>query len=152
MAKRELIFVITVILIVFGLSFFQIKDGERKTRDAQRKADVELVARKLGAYYEDHNIYPSAASGLIVSCGMAGSGICAWGEGPMVDAENVEYMDHLPKDPFSEQGRSYVYVPSEARGKFRIYIALERTADPAFKKDLTIACGNHVQCNWYVEN
>ncbi len=152
MAKRELLFVISIITSVFLLSFFQIKDGERKTRDAQRKADVELTARKLAQYYDDHNIYPTAVSGQIVSCGLAGSQVCNWGEGPMVDSENVQYMDHLPKDPFSSSGRTYVYVPSETLGKFKIYIALERKQDPAFKKDLTIECGNHVQCNWYVEN
>ena len=139
-----------MILIVFGISWFQLKDGERKTRDAQRKADVELVARKLVAYFGDHNIYPAASeSGTIAACGLWANERCLWGQGAIKDAEGVTYLSKLPQDPLD---RLYVYVPNAERNKFRIYVGLERSQDRDLKHDLTIACGMNVQCNWYVEN
>ncbi len=153
MSKSEIVFVVTVILIVFGLSWFQLKDGERKTRDVQRKADVELVARKLAVFYSDHNYYPPASpSGEIVSCGLGATLPCKWGEDPIVDSEGVSYLSKLPNDPFAGDGRKYIYTAASTPGKVRIYIALERKQDKDIKKDLTVECGNHVQCNWYVED
>lgn len=152
MSKSEISFVVIVILITAGISLFQLKDGERKTRDAQRKSDVELVSRKLQAFYGDHKFYPQASdSGEIISCGLSAANICQWGKDSVVDSEYVTYIQKLPVDPLSETGRKYVYTLLGA-GKFRIYVALERPQDKSIKKDLTISCGNALQCNWYVEN
>lgn len=150
--KSELVFVVTVMLLVWGVSWAQLKTGEMKTRDAQRKADVELVARALGAYYLDYKVYPPAVDGKILSCGGRGAYVCEWGEGKMVDGDNVTYLGKMPIDPLSGAGRTYVYEVATDRKSFGIYVGLEDRRNEAFKKDLTQECGNNVQCSWYVRN
>ncbi len=123
-----------------------------KTRDAQRKADVELVGRAVDAYYDDYEVYPaSSVLGEIISCGRSGSEACEWGEGKIVDLDEVMYLSKLPIDPFAYKGYKYVYEVPESRQSYRIYIALEYKSDPAYKIDLTAKCGEKIQCNWYVE-
>ncbi len=122
---------------VYVISVFQLKTGEIKTRDVRRKDDVEQVGRALNAYASDHNgIYPDLV----------------WGDkkDKIEDNDGVVYMKSLPRDP--NEDRNYIYVVSEDRRKFKIYIALEHFSDPGIRKGLTIECGNKVQCNWYVEN
>jgi hypothetical protein len=146
--RSELIFVTMVLLVLFSVSFFQLRIGEMKTRDAQRKADVELVARALNAYYSDHGQYPASQNGKIVACGKELAEECEWGLDSITDAENITYIKSLPNDPFSGQGRSYKYLLDDM-DNFKIYVSLERSNDPDLKKDLTIGCGINVQCNWY---
>jgi len=144
--KDEVWLVGVVFGLIVGISFFQLRVGQMKTRDAQRKSDVELVARALRAFNEDHKYLPSATgSGEIRSCGRSGSLACDWGSGKIVDEQNVVYMEKLPIDPFSFKGWRYVYDQK------RIYVTLENESDKGIRKGLTTWCGNGLQCNWYVE-
>lgn len=145
--KSEMVFVVCVLTVIFGVSFYQLRIGEMKTRDAQRKADVELVARALNAYYSDYEKYPDMKDGKIVSCGEKGLDVCEWGGGPIVDEKNVIYLKKIPVDP-----RNWWYVYELREGGFRIYVGLEYSGDPGMRKDLTMECGNHVQCKWYATN
>lgn len=151
--KKEAVFVVGVLVVLFGISFAQLKIGEMKTRDAQRKADVELVGRALDAYKKDFEVLPAATEdGKIVACGRDGMEICEWGGGPLIDAEEVVYLRKLPTEPAAYKEWKYVYTVSPDRKRYRIYIALEYKRDAAYKKGLTVACGSDVQCSWYVEN
>lgn len=150
--KSEAIFVVSVILVLFGISYFQLKIGQMKARDAQRKADVELVGRALDQYLLDNKILPPSQNGKIVACGNKGLDACAWGGGPIVDSQGVSYLKKIPQDPFAYQGRFYVYEADLIKNKYRISISLEYTSDISWKHDLTTWCGNGVQCNWYVQN
>lgn len=151
--KGELAFFLGVVAVILGISFFQLKTGAMKTRDAQRKADVELVARALVRYRGDYGVVPPASdSGKIASCGREGKEVCEWDSGEIVDADNVTYLKKLPQEPLSSEGRKYMYVPGEDKTDFRIYVALEYKRDPAWKNNLTVQCGQNVECNWYVEN
>lgn len=147
MSKSEILMVGSVFLFILGISAFQLKIGQMKTRDAQRKADVELVARALRAYKDDHKFLPVEAtgSGKINSCGKNGEFACEWGTGKIVDAQNVVYMEKLPVEPFAFKGWSYMYDGQ------KIYVVLENKRDKGIRKGLTTWCGNAVQCNWYVE-
>jgi hypothetical protein len=151
--KREIIFTAGVMFLVFGISWYQIRIGEMKTRDSQRMQDIELVSRAVRSYYDDYKIYPPEATGegKILSCGNRGTEVCEWGKGSITDKYNVVYLNKVPRDPFGDKGYSYVYIPDPDRLHFKIYTALEYQGDPRIKKNLTIQCGNHVQCNWYVQ-
>ena len=137
--KKELGFVIAVLVVLFGVSFYQLKLGEMKTRDAQRKADVELVGRALFAYWADHKIFPSAQNARIVACGRDGAEMCEWDTGPILDSEGVVYLKKIPIDPFAFKGWKYVYEAFQDGQKFKLSATLE-------------SCKNGVQCNWYVSN
>jgi len=151
--KRELVFVLLVLLGVFGISFWQLKIGEMKTRDLQRRTDVDLVSRALRQYKNDAGVYPSEAtgSGKILACGDKGKARCEWNEGPMTGPDNTIYLNKIPADPWSEKGRVYVYETDQKREHFRLYTALENRYDQIAKPGLTKECGIHVQCNWYAE-
>jgi hypothetical protein len=152
--KSEAVTVVAIIAVIFGISFFQLRIGEMKTRDAQRKADVELVARALQRYYIDYEEYPAATdSGRMVACGSRGEAACNWGsDDSIVDYDNVEYLKGMPSDPFTFKGWRYVYITDAKRQNFKIYVSLEYKRDSAFKPDLTVECGVGIQCNWYVQN
>jgi hypothetical protein len=150
--KKDVLAVIVILMGIVGISFYQLQIGGMKARDAQRKADVELVARALEKYFYDYQIYPTANDGKIVACGKQGLGACDWGTGPIVDRDNVVYLKDIPIDPKTWDGWSYEYVPDKGGQNFRIYVGLEYRSDQAFRKDLTVKCGNNVQCSWYVEN
>jgi hypothetical protein len=147
--KKEVLFLSIVMLIIFVVSFTQMRIGQAKTRDAQRRGDLELVSRALNAYLKDTNTLPKASpDGKIISCGRKALEECAWGESDLIDAYNVAYLKKIPTDPQTYKGLKYVYVPDLVNNKYKIYTALERNHGP----NLTIACGTNVQCNYYVQN
>lgn len=151
--KGEIIWVAAVVAGIITLSWRQLITGEQKTRDAQRKADVELVGRALNNYYADYQIYPPAtASGQIVSCGTYGLNACQWGEDNIVDVDGVVYLKGLPKDPQSWKGLKYVYETNKDRTKYKIYVHLEYVGDVGYRRGLTQQCGDGVQCNWLTAN
>lgn len=150
--KKEIGFVGVVLLVTLGISWAQLIVGEMKTRDAQRKADVDLVARGVAAYHDDHKKYPPSQDGKIVSCGDKADQPCEWGDGPVRDEEGVVYIRNLPRDPFFGKGRKYVYeVDKDGKG-FKVYTAIENQRDPGIRHGLTVECGSGVQCNWYAKN
>lgn len=149
--KTELLAVTLVISLIVGVSYFQLRIGEMKTRDAQRKADTELIGRALEAFYLDHQIYPRATEdGKIISCGKDGAEACGWGNrSVMVDEDNVAYLKDIPAEPQSYKGKKYVYIVNESRDEFELYAALEYSRDPNWKANLGKDCGG-TQCSWVV--
>lgn len=151
--KNEIGFVVGVVFLILGVSLFQLRISMMKTRDAQRKADVELVARAMEAYFSDYKEYPTASeNGEIVACGREGLEVCVWGQGKVVDRDEVVYLNKLPIEPLVQKGYKYVYWVDEDRQNFKIYVSLEYRSDPAFKNNLTVMCGEKIQCRWYVGN
>ncbi len=152
--KSELVFTVCVVTFIVAISYWQVRLGQMKTRDAQRKSDVELVAKGLIGYFADHKIYPPASvDGKIISCGTKGGYPCEWGkEDRIMDADEVVYLSKIPTDPFEFRGWKYVYVSDEKRQNFKIYIALEVGNDVGRREGLTVECGSNVQCSWYASN
>lgn len=151
--KSEIVVVGFTVTVIFGLSFYQVKLGEMKTRDAQRKADAEMVGRGIRQFRDDYGVVPemATAEGKIKSCGDEGALVCEWGSGRLTDAEGVTYVNLIPSDPMTFKGRTYVYWTASDRQTFKIYAGLENPADKDIKHDLTVRCGDNVQCNWYVQ-
>ena len=150
--KSELIFVLSVLLVILGISQLQLRVGQMKARDAQRKADVELVVRALNNFYQVYESFPPASAGQIVMCGDVLDLACQWGKDALRDTKGVVYLRQLPQDPLFEQGRQYVYEVSPDGQQFRIYIALEYRRDAGLRANLTTSCSQGLQCNWYVGN
>lgn len=151
-SKRELGYVMVVMLSILAISAWQLNLGEIKARDAQRKSDTELIARSLITYYQAQDIYPEAKNGMMVACGSGGEDVCEWGNSELKDIDGVVYLKNIPRDPWTEKGYMYVYTTSENRQSFKIYVALENKSDKDLKRDLTTMCGEKIQCMWYVEN
>lgn len=137
--KHELIFVGAVLVSILVISQIQLRVGQMKTRDAQRKADVELVGRALNEYYIAHKEFPPSLDGKILSCGDVVDLVCDWGKDAIRDLKGEIYLKKLPTDPLANQGHRYVYETDAKRQKYKIYVTLEN-------------CRGDVQCKWYVQN
>lgn len=146
--KPELFFVMGTILVIFVISFVQLRESQMKTRDAQRKADVGLIGRALNQYLADHEVLPEEQNGMIVGCGDMGISICRPGE-QIQDDKGIVYLKSVPQDPLDYKGYRYIYERDLNGRNFRLYIALEFKRDPERRIDLTMMCGTGVQCNWY---
>ena len=110
--KPEIIFTVVVLVIVFGVSFTQMRIGQAKTRDAQRKGDIELVSRAINAYLRDNNELPRAtADGKIISCGRKALEECIWGESDIVDPSMSFISNIFLLTPQAYMGKKYVYTP-----------------------------------------
>ena len=142
--KSEVIFVGVILAVIAVISGVQLRTAEMKSRDVQRKADVEVVGRALSAYLDDHKILPAAEQGRVEACGFARSEACEWGQDAIEDIDGVLYLKKLPGEPFADRGWKYIYSTNAERTKYKICISLEYKADKEFK--------NVIQCNWYVKN
>ena len=148
--RAEIKFVAVILVVLLGISYAQLIIGQMKTRDAQRRGDVNLVAKALDRYTKDHGSPPPATDGKIVGCGDKGIDLCEWGGGPVQDSEGVGYLNKIPVDPLAYKGWKYVYETDGT--KFRVYVAWEYPRGLEVKPGLTAECGSGVQCKWYAGN
>lgn len=144
----ELMIAMAILAILAGVGFSSFSVSVQKSRDAQRKADLEQLQRALELYLVDFQLYPGAISDRVAGCG-DGTGICAWGESFSVTTANFAkiYMKKLPLEPVAAQ--TYIYVVSTNRKQYQLFARLENGNDPAIIAGLTETCGNQT-CNYGV--
>jgi general secretion pathway protein G len=140
----ELILVMAIvgILAVVGIGMFT--QATVKSRDTQRKNDLNQMSKAIELFNNDMGSYPTAdingvmlcpkASGLTEACG---NKISAYFKN-----ETATYMDSVPSDPTS--GRVFKYF-TDGSGGFILYAALENIED----KDVVTTGG--VATDWGVE-
>lgn len=141
----ELLVVISIIGILIGLSIFGLQGARTVSRDAKRKADLELIKSGLEIYKSDCDVYPS--SPLSWGGSLVGSGT------PASCAVTNEYISLIPKDPI-DPVRNYAYT-RPTTFKYYLCTALEQTPNPTAKpSDLTNCadCGSTASCNYVVKN
>jgi type II secretion system protein G len=122
----ELLVVISIIGILLALSVFGIQGSREASRDAKRKADLELVRSGLEIYKSDCGDYPAALSSPLVGDGS-----------PTSCAVANTYISSVPTDP-SSPGRSYRYSRLTAT-TYEICTALEQGSG-------TVTCGGSSNC------
>lgn len=109
----ELLVVMAILGILASIGFGQYRTSQEKARDAQRKADLDNIARALEMYYNDNQSYPSAD-------------LLSWGN-PFqkeVGGSTIIYMKQLPQDP---GGVDYCYFSDGS--SYRLYSILENERD-----------------------
>jgi prepilin-type N-terminal cleavage/methylation domain-containing protein len=87
----ELLVVISIIGVLIGLSIFGIEGARKSSRDARRKADLELIRSGLEIYKSDCGTYPAALSW---GNKLSGSG------DPGCPSSN-DYISVVPTDPIN---------------------------------------------------
>ncbi len=142
----ELLIVIVILAILMAVGLGNFFSSQTKSRDSQRKTDLQHIAQALEIYYNDHGEYPTDPGS---STGIAGQ---EWGD-PFVDPDNTTtlYMNLLPTDP---SGYSY-YYDSDDGSYFQLYARLENENDGSLTKDsdnavmvyFTTDCGSGT-CNY----
>lgn len=110
----ELLVAITIISVLTTLGLANYQNSLRRTRDANRQADLELISSALEIYKTDNNEYPTANNicdsslGSCAACPCTGSD---WtGTNVLSDLE-PNYILELPVDPINNLARYYVYDP-----------------------------------------
>lgn len=146
----ELLIVMVIIAILSGISLFALQGTRSSTRDAKRKADLELIATGLELYKADCNYYPDS---------FPSPGEQLTGSGCTPSNNNI-YIQAIPDDP--DGSRNYLYValgcnptstPSGCT-RFRVLAALESKPTPTLPPDCTVSdpnCGT-VICNYCIHN
>ncbi len=139
----ELLVVIAIIGIIVGLSIFGLQGARAASRDAKRKADLELIRSGLEIYRSDCNNYPTSAqlnlSSPVTLNGNGSTSSCL--------VSNT-YISTTPLDPTSPAAR-YVYSSTGA-STYTLCAALEQPPSPAMSIS---GCGScTATCNYKVTN
>lgn len=125
----ELILVMAIIGILAVIGIGSYTQATMKSKDTQRKNDLNQIAKAIESFNNDVGRYPKInvagdmtcpnAVGTEVSCN---SVIYAY----IGDAKST-YMSDVPDDP--DGSREYVYLPDASFGSFALYAALENNQD-----------------------
>jgi general secretion pathway protein G len=135
----ELLVVISIIGILLGLSVFGLQGARQSSRDAKRKADVELIRSGLEIYKSDCSAYPTVNIAALPSLvGDGSSSSC-----PVTNT----YISKIPVDA-APSTNSYSY--SSNGTTYTLCAALESA--PSSPMDIS-GCGScTATCNYVVTN
>ena len=136
----ELLVVISIIGILMALSLFGISNAREAARDANRKADLELIRGGLEIYKADCNDYPATITG--------GSPLVGDGTPASTCLVANEYISKVPKDPL-DAARLYRYSRLTTI-KYEICAALEKGTGSVTCSGYA-NCGT-VACNYKITN
>lgn len=131
----ELLVAMAIIAILTTIAYSSYRNAQIRARDAQRKSDLNQIAKSLELFYADKKMYPpisSASDGNIAACPYVSSGTstnCEWGStsttGELTDSQTV-YFRQLPKDP---SGGKYYYRTLNTGQAFQLFAHLENEDD-----------------------
>lgn len=151
----EIIIAMAIVAILSGVGFSAYTASLQRSRDAERKAELNQIQRALEVYLMDHGLYPEATvDHKIDGCYDVDTAIngveCDWGQEFVfiVGAAQKDYMSILPIDPLTAQ--TYQYYVSDDLKKYQLFAALENPRDPAIITDLVAECGTELTCNFGV--
>ena len=69
LSKNEIWGTVVILLIIFTLTILNLRISLRRSRDAQRQADVNAISDALDAYQKDFGYFPPASEdGKILAC------------------------------------------------------------------------------------
>jgi len=150
----ELILVMAIVGILAVVGIGAYTQATVKSKDTQRKNDLNQITKALESFNNDVGRYPKV-SGTSMTCPIAdktevlcGSDIYAY----IGDAKST-YMKDVPPDPIS--ARKYVYVPDSSFSSFALYAAFENLKDKdvvtmgGVVTDWGVSCGD-VNCNYKI--
>lgn len=122
----EMLIIVTIVGIFATLGVVALQSSQTRSRDAERKADLEKIKVALEEYYNDNGCYPP--EGTFDSCGS--------------DAMSP-YLAAIPCDPRS--GEPYLYEPLAGAtcSGYRMFGVLEDEDDPAIA---TLNCDGPEGC------
>ena len=150
----ELILVMAIIGILSVVGIGSYTQATIKSRDTERKNDLNQIAKALESFNNDVGRYPAVDDTGKMTCPQLDGteADCIEMITAYIGDEKAVYMQEVPKDPDTE--RSYIYVPEGNETGFALYTALENTQDKDVVVDSTgvatdwsISCGT-VNCNY----
>ena len=135
-----------MILSVIGIGTYM--QATVKSRDTQRKSNLDQMAKAIEAFYSDVGRYPHSDSQNNMYCAVRSGNsltdvVCGDKLYLLSDGLASEYIN-TPSDPTT--GRTYVYLSSDGQS-YSFYAALENSNDRDLIKD---GSGNVVVDPWGV--
>lgn len=131
--KRKKGFTLIEVLIVVGIIALLVVIFAQntlsqlaKSRDAERKTDLQDIKIAFEHYYDDNNIYPTDLD-ILDDCG----------------GEFENYLREIPCDP--QDNTPYIYDPYPDGSAYRILTKLENTDDEVIKE---LACDGSNGCGY----
>lgn len=150
----ELLLTMAIIMILSVIGIGSYTQATLKSRDTQRKNDLNQMAKAIEVFNLDMGRYPSDdGNGVILCPNVAGEDTeCRTSIYAYLNGERSTYMDYLPLDPI--QSRIY-YYENILGGGYAIYAALENEEDrdvvvdgDNVKTDWGKSCGINNNCNY----
>jgi len=113
----ELLVVISIISILTMISVSSFRNAQIKSRDAQRKSDLDGLSKALMMYYSDKGKFPDGVIFGDIETGL-------------VDPNDVEtiYMRKIPAE-LKSNWPEYVYEVSGSKKSFNLFADLENKED-----------------------
>lgn len=155
MKRIELGWIALVLIVIIGATAINLSLSKLRSRDAQRKADLNSMAAAVQGFHDDFTYYPESRDGRIVACGDPAYrnkkyyfDLCEWGN----NITPLHFVDggRVPTDPRVVDGWQYFYT-SDGRN-YQLYASLEDKDDPEVNPqalNLGLFCGNQI-CNFTV--
>lgn len=150
MTRNETISIFIILLLIFSASLYNFRIAVRRSRDAQRKADVRAITDAIGKYQDDFGFLPASQGGKIVACAPAFRA-CDWGKDGIFDISDPSYppyLEKLPIDPDSEKAVEYYYEGGDK--KFQVLASLEGRVEAEYDEKIAargVSCGSRI-CNF----
>jgi general secretion pathway protein G len=122
----ELLVVIAIISILTVITVSQFETARKRSRDAQRKGDLNSVGKALQMYFADYGALPAA--GGVNALFNSGVGL--------TDATGYVYMKVMPKET-KASWPNYCYKVDSLTSpkKYAVYANLENTSDADCRLD-----------------
>jgi prepilin-type N-terminal cleavage/methylation domain-containing protein len=140
----ELILTMAIIAIISVVGIGSYTQATIKSRDTQRKNDLNQIAKSIELFNNDVGRYPKVDGTGVMTCpGVSGIEIaCGSTIFSYSGTERSVYMEKVPSEFIS--GRKYVYRPDATFGSYSLYATLENTED----KDVVIDSVTKLKTNW----
>lgn len=130
----ELLVVMTIIGVLAGLIVPNYMLARQRTRDAQRKSDLEQIQKALELYKMDQDP-PAYPASLVLNGDDDHCGKCLSTSGPADNdscpGDEEVYMKEIPCDP--QNNNPYIYTYQRNAGdtlKYTLTACLENKSDP----------------------
>jgi hypothetical protein len=104
-----------------AISLFGLQGAKESSRDARRKADLEMIRSGLEIYKSDCNLYPEASE-VVKFTALEGTAAA-----PSSCLTSNIYISSVPSDPL-DPARVYTYTPNGDRSAYTLCATLEQTA------------------------
>ncbi len=117
----ELIVVITILAILWTISFISLQWYSEQSRDSVRISDLSSIKTGLELYNLDAGKYPSPNDETVITFSWA----VAWTQWTFWEQAkyNIAKLDKVPTDPLTD--KKYVYSTNSTRYEFQLAWAME---------------------------
>lgn len=141
----ELLVVISIMGIIIGLTIFGIGGARESSRDAKRKADLEVLRSAIEIYKADCNNYPVGEGNPAGILATNGESLAGDGSPSSCSISNI-YLAEIPQDPIQPNSNYRYYSNGTV---YEICAALEQGTGTVTCNSSS-SCGK--TCNYKVTN